>query len=444
MCSFLVTNKKINDVDDVNFFLKFRGPDHTEIKNINEWTLIHNLLSITGDFTSQPIEKSGVLLVFNGEIYNFNNGLKQYTSDGFFILDEYLDKGNDFIKSLDGEFSLVLIDFNRNKLFFSGDCFCTKPLYIATNKDKEIGIASYKSPLERLGFDKISRVTPNTLFVLDLHEWTLSHSFINEWDLSQTIDSYELWEQSFFEAIEKRTSYNKTPILVPMSSGYDSGSIVCALQEKLYNNYLTYSFVGNEDKNIVIKRLDKNTGFSKDNSIIKDCITNSEQKEILDDIHKNVEPFYYGYLPDSMDMNGFQDKGAIGLYYLLKEVKDKHGIKVQLSGQGGDEIMSNVQTYGFGGKFNPITWPEDQSYVFPWANFYYGSNWSYLNKEECIAGSLGIETRYPLLDKKVVQSYLNLTPQLKNKFYKAPIRHLFDKYKFPYKEEKLGFNLQIL
>jgi hypothetical protein len=35
-------------------------------------------------------------------------------------------------------------------------------------------------------------------------------------------------------------------------------------------------------------------------------------------------------------------------------------------------------------------------------------------KEECIAGSLGIETRYPFIDRKVVQEYLNLSPDLKN------------------------------
>lgn len=444
MCSFLVTNKKIHDIENVNYYLKFRGPDHTEVKNINEWTFIHNLLSITGDFTPQPLEKNGIFVIFNGEIYNYNNGEKKYSSDGFFILDQYIEKGKEFIKFLDGEFALVIIDTNINRLYFSGDYFSTKPLYVSTTKEKEVGISSYRSALEKLNFREIHRVAPNLLFDLDLTEWKLSFSSIKQWNLDQTVDSYEPWENAFFSAIQKRTEYNRTPILVPMSSGYDSGSIVCALQEKGYNNYLTYSFVGNEDKSIVNRRVNKNIGFSKENSFIKDYISDSDKKEIVDQMIRFVEPFYYGYMPTDDDMNGFDDKGAIGLYYLLKEVKNKHGIKVQLSGQGGDEIMGNLQTYGFGGKFNPRSWPKDQNNVFPWANFYYGSNWSYLNKEECIAGSLGIETRYPLLDQNVVQCFLNLTPELKNKFYKAPIRHFFDKYQFPFKEEKLGFNLQIL
>jgi asparagine synthase (glutamine-hydrolysing) len=444
MCSFLVTNKKISDIDNINFYLKFRGPDHTAIKKINEWTFIHNLLSITGDFTPQPLEKNGVFVIFNGEIYNYNDGEKKYTSDGFFIIDQYLDKGADFVKFLDGEFALVILDTNINKLYFSGDCFLTKPIFVGTTKEQEIGISSYKSALERLNFINIYRVTPNFIFDLDLTEWKLNHSYIKEWDLQQNVDSYEQWEQAFFNSVNKRINYHKTPILVPMSSGYDSGSIVCALQHRKYDNYLTYSFVGNEDKNIVNQRFEKNYGFAKDNSIVKQYINDSDRKQIMDRFLQSVEPFYYGYFPTEEDMDGFEDKGAIGLYYLLQEVKTKYNIKVQLSGQGGDEIMSNLQTYGFGGKFNPKFWPKDQSQIFPWANFYYGSNWSYLNKEECIAGSLGIETRYPLLDKQVVQSYLNLIPELKNKYYKAPLRYLFDKYQFPYKEEKLGFNLQIL
>lgn len=442
MCSFLVTNKEVADVESVNYYLKFRGPDHTEIKKVDDWTFIHNLLSITGEFTPQPLENNGVFLIFNGEIYNYNQK-GEYASDGYFILEEYLQKGKEFVHSLDGEFALVILDTNIQHLYFACDCFATKPLYFSSRDGKDIGVSSYRSALEKLNFLNINRVSPNLLFDVDLKEWKIENTPIKKWDLTQTVDTFEPWNDAFFKSIEKRTSYKETPILVPMSSGYDSGSIVCALQEKQYDNFLTYSFVGNEDSTVVSNRLSKHRGFSKTNSVINHSIRDSEKKQVLDEMLRFVEPFYYGYMPDDTDMNGFDDKGAIGLYYLLREMKNKYGIKVQLSGQGGDEIMGNLQTYGFGKKYNPSVWPADQKTVFSWANFYYGSNWSYLNKEECIAGSLGIETRYPLLDKDVVQCFLNLTPELKNRFYKAPLHNLFEKYQFPFKQEKLGFNLQI-
>jgi hypothetical protein len=62
-------------------------------------------------------------------------------------------------------------------------------------------------------------------------------------------------------------------------------------------------------------------------------------------------------------------------------------------------------------------------------------------KEECIAGSLGIETRYPFLDRKVVQEYLNLSPDLKNQAYKSPLKNYLFKNSYPFSEEKIGFNI---
>ena len=51
----------------------------------------------------------------------------------------------------------------------------------------------------------------------------------------------------------------------------------------------------------------------------------------------------------------------------------------------------------------------------------YGSTMeSYLVKEDYIAGSYGIETRYPYLDKQVVQ-VLMAFPYLKNLTYKSVI-----------------------
>ena len=49
MCSILCTSKEISDYDDVNKYLKFRGPDDTTIieDESNNFTFLHNLLSMT-------------------------------------------------------------------------------------------------------------------------------------------------------------------------------------------------------------------------------------------------------------------------------------------------------------------------------------------------------------------------------------------------------------
>jgi hypothetical protein len=65
---------------------------------------------------------------------------------------------------------------------------------------------------------------------------------------------------------------------------------------------------------------------------------------------------------------------------------------------------------------------------------------AYLTKEEYVAGAHGIETRYPLLDKALVQEFLWLSPHLKNRRHKAPIVEYLERNRFPFHEGlKVGF-----
>jgi asparagine synthetase B (glutamine-hydrolysing) len=65
---------------------------------------------------------------------------------------------------------------------------------------------------------------------------------------------------------------------------------------------------------------------------------------------------------------------------------------------------------------------------------------SYLAKEEYASGMWGIETRYPFLDKDVVQEFLWLDNNLKNKWYKSVLHNYLTKNNFPFNSEmKLGF-----
>jgi asparagine synthetase B (glutamine-hydrolysing) len=76
-----------------------------------------------------------------------------------------------------------------------------------------------------------------------------------------------------------------------------------------------------------------------------------------------------------------------------------------------------------------------------WRVFVFGSTQAaYLAKEEYVAGSYGIEARYPFLDKRVVQEFLSLGRALKNSNYKSVLRNLFEQLQYPYAaDEKYGF-----
>ena len=64
----------------------------------------------------------------------------------------------------------------------------------------------------------------------------------------------------------------------------------------------------------------------------------------------------------------------------------------------------------------------------------------YLQKDEIITGLHGIEGRYPFLDKNVVQEFLNLSKDLKNR-YKGGLETIFNKNSYPYERKKIGFNI---
>ena len=91
MCSILFSTKyKNHNLDDVNYYNQFRGPDNTTINfdENNNILFMHNLLSITGKFTKQPFLKDDIVCLYNGEIYNYKE-FGNYNSDGECLIDLY-------------------------------------------------------------------------------------------------------------------------------------------------------------------------------------------------------------------------------------------------------------------------------------------------------------------------------------------------------------------
>ena len=436
MCSFLFTNGQISDLEKINYLLQKRGPDSTNIHSEGGITYLHNLLSITGEFTTQPIIKDDLILLYNGEIYNFSE-FGNYKSDGECILDLFREFGVTSLNRLDGEFSILIHDKKNRRFYLCTDTFGTKPLYYSIEGNK-IGAASYPSPLRELGFVSVKRCPPNSILIIEENNPSHIETIpLYNFDLNQFKDSYSDWINSFDESVKKRSSGIGHEILLPLSSGYDSGAIACSLN-KLGVDYISYSLVGRENWEILKSRIEINKNHRKET--IR-SLSGMEVENIKSEFRRDVHPFYYGPNPEEVTHNGFEDPGAIGLYHLLKSAKSKFGAKIVLSGHGADEIMSNIPNYGFKTS-NPGRFTDSLEGIFPWGNFYQGSQSSYLMKEECIAGSLGMETRYPFLDRQVVQEYLNLTAEFKNRSYKPPLEDYLLKSFYPFSQEKIGFNYQ--
>lgn len=431
MCSFTVTNKNI-DLNKSNIFSSKRGPDYTGIRNINNVQFLHNLLHITGDRVIQPFVNEDIVCVFNGEIYNYKK-FGNYKSDGECIIDLYKNYGLEFAKKLDGEFAICIVDFKKSYLILINDTFATKPLWIGTDGNNW-GVASYKSSLHGCGFFETYKMIGNYAWCLDLHSLNeVSKIQLINFDLKQYKTNYDDWINAFENSITKRIKNTPHKIFLGLSAGYDSGAISLALNKQNIN-YKAYTILSGEDKNIINQR----HNLINNSDIIK--LTQDEYNNMNNIIYNRCEDFEYK--DKYKNYNIKSDKASIGLGIICSRA-NQEGYKIYLSGQGADEIISDYGFNGhkiydhssFGGYF-----PNNLKGFFPWHSFYDGTQVQYLNKEEYVAGAFGIETRYPFLDTQLVQEFLWLTSNLKNKKYKSALDEYLVRNKYPFQQGiKTGF-----
>ena len=446
MCSILVTNKNLSNFEEVNKFLKLRGPDLTNKMTINGVNFVHNLLHMTGDMKPQPFVHDDIVCLFNGEIYNYKS-FGDFSTDGECLIPLYLEHGTNFAKILDGEFCICLIDFNKDIIFITSDTFSTKPIWYCF-EDNQFGVASYESALKQLGFSNTVKLKANTTIIRKLsslmnNQWNQT---LYDFDLNQHKKSYDAWTLAFKDSIKKRYSGSNQKSFIGLSSGYDSGAICCELINQKVD-FHAYSLIGKENENVLHARHQLiNNGISK---AFLFRATNDDYHTCQYHLYNNVEDFKYKISSSSSNYNEHSlsvrnDGGSNGLAFISSKAKTNDR-KIYISGQGADEILSD---YGFQGrKIYPHSnfgglFPNDLSSIFPWNSFYESSQLSYLMKEEYISGSFGLEGRYPFLDRQLVQEFLLLDVKLKNINYKAPIYNYLMENKFPFsKEEKIGFNL---
>jgi asparagine synthetase B (glutamine-hydrolysing) len=312
-------------------------------------------------------------------------------------------------------------------------------------ENRDIGISSYKTPLLELGFSNPIKLQANTTLVYDLALLDLkSSSEVTKFDLRQHKSNFDSWTEKFKNSISKRVSGVREGVFIGLSSGYDSGAICCELL--LQNRkFKAYTVIGSENKEVINAR--------------RELVLNSGNEHELLDFHKGlwdiahqhisdkVEDFKYTIRSSSSDYNEFwlslkDDNGSNGLSFISSLAK-RDNKKIYISGQGADELFSD---YGFAGEkkyphsnFGGL-FPEDLGSIFPWPSVYNSSMESYLAKEEHVAGSYGLEARYPFLDPKVVQEFLWLNPELKNSNYKSVIHNYLQDSEFPMSvNEKIGF-----
>jgi asparagine synthase (glutamine-hydrolysing) len=148
MCGIVgVFGGDFSTIENANSAISHRGPDDCGIYTNKSLKvgLGHRRLSIidTSSFGHQPMSSDDgkVILVFNGEIYNYKelrSDLKgkgfvfQGESDTEVLLNLYRSEGIKMLTKLNGIFAFAIFDISLKSLFVARDALGVKPLYYST------------------------------------------------------------------------------------------------------------------------------------------------------------------------------------------------------------------------------------------------------------------------------------------------------------------------
>ena len=349
--------------------LKHRGPDDEGFYVRDEIGLGHRRLSVIDLNTGhQPManEDKTVWLIFNGEIYNFqelrkgliNQGYKFCTqSDTEVVVYLYEEKKEDFLKYLNGMFALALWDKKEKKLILARDRLGQKPLYYSLVNQVLVFGSELKSLLnhplikKELDLESLARYlvyeyvpVPHSIFKniykLGPGEYLVYRNNKLEikkyWDIefnpkpkSQNF-SYCLkeLERRFEESVKKRL-ISDVPLGVFLSGGIDSTSIAYYAQKNSFKKIKTFS-IGFTDKSF-----DESVYARQAAEFLKsehyEQILNS--KDCLDLIPQ---------ITDFLD-EPLADASIVPTYLLSKFTREK--VTVALSGDGGDELLMGYPTF---------------------------------------------------------------------------------------------------
>lgn len=414
MCGYWYSNKKHFTSDTVEI-IKRRGPElYKEISNDCGF-FGHALLTTIGNIVPQPIENQHGILLYNGSTYN-----SQPDNDTLWIvgqLDNSLDNTLEVIRALNGEYSLLYA--TEAHIVFCTDQWSTRNLWFYYSQEQQqLAVSSLKKVL----LDNDMPAWPaeeNKIYILDRKTFEIFVEDNTCWNLTQHINHYDFVFENFEQAVVNRHEKNLTTYLI--SSGYDSGVIACAAQ-KHFDKINTVTAIQKEDKKILAERLKYHRG-----KIEK--VNYDEQQQDYDNLH-SLMPHRF------MKSNSTKALTSIIKNHMLP---DKH--KILITGMGGDEIYVDYSHEHRSQLFRKLGghFPDNLELVYPWHNF---NDFNLLKQNlrvDLVCGYFGTESRLPLLDQKLFQSWLNITAKLKNSEYKGWMKQYMLQENYPISNVKYGW-----
>ena len=424
MCGIfgLINYNQYNIKKQYNSFLKGkpRGPEFSILKKYNNVAIGFHRLAINGlnNESNQPFEINNVVLVCNGEIYNYkelakdNNIELQTDSDCEIILHLYLLYGVEYtLNLLDGVFSFSIYDKNTEQVILARDPYGVRPLYFYFEYNV-LGFASELKSLYNLCVYKNNiynflpgnyMIINNTKFInyacfkycyfpFKSDEFKIITNELTNITYPMDLSAYSKIYDHICSAVKKRViGTTDRPIACLLSGGLDS-SLICALVNK-YNKILNpesqlktfcIGLEGSEDLK-----------YAK---IVADHI-NSDHHEIV-----VSEDDFFNVIPEVIKTIESYDtttvRASVGNYLVSKYIKEHTNCKVIFNGDGADELMGGYLYM----KKAPNAHEFDRETKRLLQDIYM---YDVLRSDKSISSN-GLEPRTPFLDRSWVEYFLTI------------------------------------
>lgn len=344
-----------------------RGPDSQNFyfdKNIHMGHARLRIIDLDKK-SDQPMydNSHGLILIFNGEIYNFQELKKELfeynfktQSDTEVIISCYLRWGDKCVEKLNGEFSFIIYDKKNKNIFGARDRFGIKPLFYFKDKNDNIFFSSEIKSLKNISafepnlnilshyimdenfedsketfFKNIFQIKPGYKFNIDITGMKLEKYY------SITKSSNYLVNQNILNCIKdsiKLRLRSDVPIGLYYSGGVDSSILAYIIKYFTKKKFSSYTAVSDR---VSVSEINKLKNLTKKlnlrNKLVKhEDIKKKDLEKTLISLSWHIEtPFNPSVLIDE----------------ILNKTAKKNKLRVVLEGQGSDEIFAGYERYHF-------------------------------------------------------------------------------------------------
>jgi asparagine synthase (glutamine-hydrolysing) len=348
--------------------LEHRGPDGLGTHIEGPLSIGHVRLSVIGrENGQQPLfnEDGSVVLVCNGEIYNYHQLRRelirsghrfQTDSDAEVLVHLWEVDGPELVHRLRGMFAFVLYDKRQNVLFGARDPFGQKPLFYHQTAQRFAFASEIKSLLQlpdverrvdRRALDQFLFYQyvphPGTLFE-EIRQISPGHSFfvrdgelqIARYWFPEFEENEELSDQQHLDRLEtglrdatRAHLVSDVPVGIFLSGGIDSSLVAALASSETHAGLPTYSisFRGTKDDESRYARLASRT-LGLDH--YEYAFLASHVEECMPQLAATFD-------------QPLADSAALPLLHLSRQAA--RDVKVVLTGDGGDEVFAGYRKY---------------------------------------------------------------------------------------------------